>query len=81
MTVFQIKTMKTIALILTASVAMAIAADAPTGVAGSGYSDKKFYFAAWGAPDSGPEAAQQARLAKLAEAGITDSSLGTVPND
>jgi uncharacterized lipoprotein YddW (UPF0748 family) len=39
---------------------------------GKAYSEKKFYFAAWGGPGSGSEEAQVARMGKLANAGITD---------
>ena len=75
----QMRTIKVIALVLAASAALATAADSVKGVTGASYSDKKFYFAAWGAPDSGAEAAQLARLAKLADAGITDLLPGDGP--
>jgi uncharacterized lipoprotein YddW (UPF0748 family) len=68
----QMSTIKVIALVLAASAALATAADGVKGETGASYSDKKFYFAAWGAPSPGAEAAQLARLAKLADAGITD---------
>ena len=75
----QMRTIKVIALVLAASAAEAMAADSVKGMTGASYSDKKFYFAAWGAPDSGAEAAQLARLAKLADAGITDLLPGDGP--
>jgi uncharacterized lipoprotein YddW (UPF0748 family) len=65
------RTIRIIALFL-ASVALAWAAETPKAVTGASYSEKKFYFAAWGAPGSGSEESQLARLAKLADAGITD---------
>ena len=75
----QMRTIKVIALVLAASAALATAADSIKGVTGASYSDKKFYFAAWGAPSPGAEAAQLARLAKLADAGITDLLPGDGP--
>jgi hypothetical protein len=75
----QMRTIKVIALVLAASAALATAADGVKGVTGASYSDKKFYFAAWGAPSPGAEAAQLARLAKLADAGITDLLPGDGP--
>ena len=72
------RTIKAIALVLAASAALATAADTTKGVAGARYTDKKFYFAAWGAP-GGTEAAQQAHFAKLADAGITDLLPGDGP--
>jgi uncharacterized lipoprotein YddW (UPF0748 family) len=75
----QMRTIKVIALVLAASAALATAADGVKGVPGASYSDKKFYFAAWGGPSPGAEAAQLARLAKLADAGITDLLPGDGP--
>ena len=75
----QMRPIKVIALVLAAGAALATAADGVKGVTGASYSDKKFYFAAWGAPGSGAEADQLARLAKLADAGITDLLPGDGP--
>jgi hypothetical protein len=58
--------------LVAASAALALGVDAAETVSGVSYSHKKFYFAAWGGPGSGTEPDQQARLARLAEAGITD---------
>jgi uncharacterized lipoprotein YddW (UPF0748 family) len=66
------RTIKVIAVLLAASAAMALGADSNRTVSGASYSEKRFYFAVWGGPGSGTEVDQQARLAKLAEAGITD---------
>ena len=74
-----VRTMKLIGLLLAASAALASGADTAKTVSGASYSEKKFYFAAWGGPGSGTEADQQARLAKLAGAGITDLLPGDGP--
>jgi uncharacterized lipoprotein YddW (UPF0748 family) len=73
------RTVNVIGLLLAASAALALGADTTKTVSGASYSEKKFYFAAWGGPGSGTEADQQARLAKLADAGITDLLPGDGP--
>ena len=76
----HMRTIKIMALFLATSAALRLAADDTNGVAGHAYTDKKFYFAAWGGPGGGSEEAQQARMAKLAEAGITDILPGDGPD-
>lgn len=58
--------------LLAASAALAWGGEARQSASGASYTEKKFYFAAWGGAGSGSETNQQARLAKLAAAGITD---------
>jgi len=76
---FQGRTIKIIALFLAASVTLAGAADTAKPAPGASYLAKKFYFAAWGGPGSGAQEAQLARMAKLADAGITDILPGDGP--
>src|SRR5262249_30067358 len=64
-------TMQVIGLFLACGTVQALGADTSKTVLGASYSEKKFYFAAWGGPGSGTETNQQARPAKLADAGIT----------
>jgi uncharacterized lipoprotein YddW (UPF0748 family) len=66
------KTIEIIALAFATSAALQGAPGNPKGVFGNSYTDKQFYFAAWGGPGGGSEEAQLARMAKLAGAGITD---------
>ncbi len=73
------RTIKIIGLMLAAGAAPALGADTAQPVSGASYSEKRFYFAAWGGPGSGPEAEQRARLARLADAGITDLLPGDGP--
>jgi hypothetical protein len=73
------RTIKVISLFLVGSAALALGADPAKTVSGASYSEKKFYFAAWGGPSSGTEADQLARLAKLAEAGVADLLPGDGP--
>ena len=65
------KTIKRIALFLAASAALATAADTANKAPGVSYTDKKFYFAAWGVPRGSGET-QLAGMKALADAGITD---------
>src|SRR5215471_9193180 len=73
------RSINAMSLLVAASAALALGVDAANTVSGASYSEKKFYFAAWGGLGSGTEASQQARLAQLAEAGITDLLPGDGP--
>ena len=66
------KTIKFFALAIATLMALSSAANEPKGGAGKSYSDKKFYFAAWGGPGSGSPETQLVRMKQLAAAGITD---------
>jgi len=70
---------KVIGLLVAASTAAAFGAETAKPSTRASFSDKKFYFAAWGGPGGGAETNQQARLAKLADAGITDLLPGDGP--
>lgn len=71
--------MQVIGLLLAASASLTIVGGTTNAAAGDSFSDKRFYFAAWGGPGSGAESAQLARMARLAAAGITDLLPGDGP--
>ena len=73
-------TLKFIALLLATSAALSLRAENTNAAFANAYSARKFYFAAWGGAGGGSEEAQQARLAKLAAAGITDILPGDGPD-
>jgi len=61
-----------LALFLTTAISLQSMAKKPDTVVDKTYSDKKFYFATWGDPETGTEDSRLAWMTKLARAGITD---------
>jgi uncharacterized lipoprotein YddW (UPF0748 family) len=76
---FVMRTMRIIGLFLAVGTSLATLAYAAEVTGAASYTGKKFYFAAWGGPGSGPESDQRARFARLADAGITDILPGDGP--